>query len=683
MHRATVRRPAESVNEESQPFRPDIAGPSTRVASQAALKATNRWPGQGHRTASNPRRAQLGPLLVDTWLVTRTHSRSLTIARACAAAALAAACALAGGAGAGAATSSTVVGATVPSATTLDASTCATSTSATNLGIVLPGATARTAADCVVTFGSSNDTSRLRMFQSDGGGAAMWHPTDGPLDPGIGGGAGYTAQVISGSSPLFGLVYDPAIDRYYATGHASNGVVVARYRPDGTLDTTWAGGTGWMRPLMGNGSTDAGYALALQPDGSVVGTGRLFDSTGGINDTIGAFRLTPSGSLDPTFGGGDGWVEHDYGNPVGVDVELATDGSVFLCATQVDVGPDSGGAVVKLRPDGSLDTSFGAGDSTPGDGVRVLSGAQPWCGALGVTDTGSIYVGGRTYGTRWEATVWRLGPNGADDSTWSGDGRATINVGIDYAEVLDLGVLPDGSAMVAGKVEPSQEQGIVARFTPTGAVDTAWGTNGYRLLSPPSATASRANGLLVLPDGSAYVNGSATVGDADSLLVRLTPGGAVDPAFGSSGYATVAVDASLDDEAAHAVWGRDGRLTAVGSTAGGTARATFVGWPATTVSDYGAGHTWTGAGQGAFAACASAITGATGTGWTADACSTAADGAAWHAVAGDATSGSIATASAGTTTASVSLRFALRTLASQPPGAYFAPVTFEVVAPAT
>jgi photosystem II stability/assembly factor-like uncharacterized protein len=73
-----------------------------------------------------------------------------------------------------ASTSSTVVGATVPTATTLDASLCAPGTpGVTALGSVTAGSTVTSSTDCVVEFGSSNDTSRLRMFQADGYGTAL------------------------------------------------------------------------------------------------------------------------------------------------------------------------------------------------------------------------------------------------------------------------------------------------------------------------------------------------------------------------------------------------------------------------------------------------------------------------------------------------------------------------------
>lgn len=102
------------------------------------------------------------------WWPTRTR-----VVRALVACALVCATAFAGGADG--ATSSVVVTADIPSASTL-INGC-TSAAATQFGSVLPDTGSRTATGiasvCRLTFGSSNNTSQLRISQKDGLGAAM------------------------------------------------------------------------------------------------------------------------------------------------------------------------------------------------------------------------------------------------------------------------------------------------------------------------------------------------------------------------------------------------------------------------------------------------------------------------------------------------------------------------------
>lgn len=69
---------------------------------------------------------------------------------------------------------STVITLDVVSSTTLDVTGCPPlDATRTSLGLVLPGTPAVTAADCNVNFGSSNDSSTLRVFEADGRAAAM------------------------------------------------------------------------------------------------------------------------------------------------------------------------------------------------------------------------------------------------------------------------------------------------------------------------------------------------------------------------------------------------------------------------------------------------------------------------------------------------------------------------------
>lgn len=79
------------------------------------------------------------------------------------------------------ASSSTVVSVTVPSATSIDATGCASGVpGVTDFGAVLPGQSAVTTNDCVVSFGSSNATSMLMLTNASGGGPAMSaSPTSG------------------------------------------------------------------------------------------------------------------------------------------------------------------------------------------------------------------------------------------------------------------------------------------------------------------------------------------------------------------------------------------------------------------------------------------------------------------------------------------------------------------------
>lgn len=166
-------------------------------------------------------------------------------------------------------TSTTVVSATIPSATTLGLGGCPTTS--LSLGLLTSGVTSTTPAACSVNFGSSNDTARLRMYQSDGRGAAM-----GSFDPTFTtqrGGPGLNDAAMA--SPTIGwLVGYPA--------RPSDPQVIVR-----TLD----GGTSWVD------QTPCAGAVALQEIDPATTTNAV---TVGYGNTIcytmngGATWLTPT-----------------------------------------------------------------------------------------------------------------------------------------------------------------------------------------------------------------------------------------------------------------------------------------------------------------------------------------------------------------------------------------------------
>src|SRR5215204_5554623 len=130
-----------------------------------------------------------------------------------------------------------------------------------------------------------------------------------------------------------------------------------RYLPNGELDPSFGKG-GWVDTDFG--SFEFPHAVALQPDGGIVVAGEG-DCQYALCFVLARYR--PDGSLDPGFGEG-GVVRTAFG-PLhaskAFDVTLAPGGKI-VAAGVVQMGGDgqdsSHFAVARYLPDGRLDTAF-------------------------------------------------------------------------------------------------------------------------------------------------------------------------------------------------------------------------------------------------------------------------------------------------------------------------------------
>lgn len=103
-----------------------------------------------------------------------------------------------------------------------------------------------------------------------------------------------------------------------------------------------------------------------------------------------------------------------------------------------------------------------------------------------------------------------------------------------------------------------------------------------------------------------------------------------------------------------------------------------------TVPDYGSGSDWATAGASLFGACLRSVSGAGAAAvWSVNASCPATDGAHWKAIPQNtaSTGAKVASSSTAGSEITASLRFGVRAKADQAPGDYRAPVAFEVVAP--
>lgn len=259
--------------------------------------------------------------------------------------------------------------------------------------------------------------------------------------------------------------------------------------------------------------------------------------------------------------------------------------------------------------DGYADTSFS------GDGLQVIgwSGDEALATAVAARGDGSLYVGGDVQGSfGQDLGVARLTATGALDITWGSFGRrlVAIDAVADASDqLLALAPLPDGSLLLAGLSTIDSDNFLqlpaVAKLTPGGDLDPAFGAGGVEVFDLPWATDSYGwQGALVQPDGKVVFYGYCydcpdNAGDSRPMLLRVTTAGAPDATFSGDGWevpaagawsATYPYDLRLDGAGRLVVLGQSGGFVIVRLLASGALDTTFGGGDGVAPFALPAGH---------------------------------------------------------------------------------------------
>ncbi|MDI3291434.1 hypothetical protein [Polyangium sp. 15x6] len=380
----------------------------------------------------------------------------------------------------------------------------------------------------ILVAGGTSDTSY-------GEGLLFRANADGTLDTSFGEGGKVLATTRSRAA-FHGVVVAPNGD-ILAAGLASqhlniNRMLVARF--DATGKPVASFGEGGL--VLGASGT--AWAIALQPDGKIVVAGQLappFQQPGHLVQ-----RFLPDGSLDMAFGdAGVVEIPSEDGSFASA-MALTSEGKMVLCGMH---GDGERTTLVRLLPNGALDPSFDE------DGILVTSlidvyddadWTSPTSGSIcAVAPDGKILVAG---GSPLATSVLRLDSSGKPDTTFGGgDGLASLAIADGgSAPAESLRILPDGSVLVAFRSDSGPY--AVAHFSADGTLDTNYGTAGLATFP----TMGSVHEITLEPDGSVIGAASSIVSPMGVTLARLTPSGAQDAAYGQGGISTLQSGATRD-----------------------------------------------------------------------------------------------------------------------------------------
>ncbi|MFO0999029.1 MAG: hypothetical protein U0936_01720 [Planctomycetaceae bacterium] len=375
--------------------------------------------------------------------------------------------------------------------------------------------------------------------------------------------------VTTPMSPLYDEAYTVAVQADGKTVAA--GVVytpdgtefgIARYNVDGTLDTSFD--VDGKVSVQINQFSCIPFTVAMQADGKIVVAGFTYN---GSNIDTAMVRLLPDGSLDTSFGtGGKVTTAVGSGDDNANKVIIQPDGKILL-GGEAMIGGQRDLAILRYEANGSLDTTFGTG----GIFTRGLFGSTPDAlKGLALQPDGKIVASGyiTNSGSIWPSLL-RLNTNGTLDGTLNGDGFTAHSFGSTAVYSQNVSVLSDGDILVGGVAFSGGRNNFSAiRYNDNGSLDSSFDGDGL-LLSAIRPYADSASQIFVRPDGKFYLGGNSYSGtDQDFALARYNPNGTLDTTFGTNGVTTTSIGSGDDIASAMAV-GPDGRIVLAGGTYSG------------------------------------------------------------------------------------------------------------------
>jgi uncharacterized delta-60 repeat protein len=371
--------------------------------------------------------------------------------------------------------------------------------------------------------------------------------TSGAADPSFGFSGHVYTPILAGSTSSVekvlvlpgGKILAVGFTDYYnpvPSDHDFYQVAVARYNPNGTLDTTFdADGIFTNAIMAGRGAR--GYDAVVQPDGKiiVVGVGSL------ASQSFVVLRLNDNGSFDTSFGGGDWIYTADGGGSGGAhSVALQSNGKVVVGGVG-SIGSKM--VVIRATADGNTDVSFA------NSGRLVFSGefTFDWnrLNRVIVLPDDKIFIGGTSQRPNGnQVSLNRLNPDGSFDPSFDGNGQMITLLGQDAerCDASDFLVQPDGKIVLAATCiyDAHPVAAVSARIMPNGALDQQFGDHGA--IARPATYSSGA--VVAQSDGKLIFSGLSLISYPDNLppfLARQLANGTRDADFDNDRRADISV----------------------------------------------------------------------------------------------------------------------------------------------
>ncbi len=285
------------------------------------------------------------------------------------------------------------------------------------------------------------------------------------------------------------------------------------------------------------------WSLSVQKDNKIIVTGWAYTDEESPSD-INIQRLFENGSIDSAFnssglfGVGNGTWEDAYASAIQSDGKILIGGRYFN-GTSWDF------IIIRFKEDGSIDSSF----NLKGYFTKDFFGRDDRCFSIDIQVDGKIVACGFAENFNWDFAIIRLNPDGTIDSAFGNNGSKVINIGSYNDVAFSLKVQYDGKIIVCGwsYIFGSWDFSLV-RLNSDGSLDNSFASTGI-VTTDYNHLYNTAHSVTVQSDGK-YIAAGYTFKpgfpDSDIMLVRYNTDGSVDRTFGNDGILLIDHD-SADD----------------------------------------------------------------------------------------------------------------------------------------
>jgi uncharacterized delta-60 repeat protein len=226
--------------------------------------------------------------------------------------------------------------------------------------------------------------------------------------------------------------------------------VLSKHQPDGTLDTDFNDGHGYVLVRHPEYSTNI-YAHVIQPDGAII-----FGGTAYVVDRVVALttRFLPDGTVDKTFGNSGFALATEIERPTQTLSVALFNGNVTGVGSTTDL--PRAGLIQNLWSNGVNNPMFNRGKPVISIIDESVFGSQ-WTATANDSNGKFVIAGVTLGGEEADVLVARYMPNGEPDEDFGEEnGILRIKVGTSVDQAAAIVLQDDGRIVVAGDFHTSE-----------------------------------------------------------------------------------------------------------------------------------------------------------------------------------------------------------------------------------